>query len=687
MLRYPHVVGARARDRLAMTELPAGAVVAHCHQGLRGPFTGVDTVLEAVLPDVVRRWPDLVDAHRFELLEAIPELSALIGPPASTLAKDAPFAERTRWYGRIMTRCFSQGMITLLRDYALRLRAAGGAPPTLVFDDVHRAESATQQFVALFVRRVGADLWPAVIGSDGAVEPELQAALADFADRVDAVPRPDSRVRSGAELAAEYVWSDGTSDNPAAYRAYRDLDATERAAMHDQRAAELEPDATWGVRVAALVHHLERGTDPRGKGVEALQAAAEYLTFMGFQEAAAAMSERGRALTDPDTEPETYRKFTNILIAQVLGLGRLDEAEALCSEVRQRYAQPFAHMTTSYFLAMIYTRFAEPRDHEKAIGFQNNAVVIAKSLADERQRLVYSGFHDNGLALIEMHRGNLARALTLVDDAMARVDAKLGADEWVLHRSQLLYNRGRLLGATGHDDEAYATFTTLSELDPHYTDYLSERAKISRKRGDLAAAIRDYDRADELGPPFVELFHNRGSAYAELGMVEKARADFDFVLDMEPDEADTLLSRAELLLGEGELEAAAADASRALAIFPRDPRLLCLRGMIHLVAGNAASARSYLDAALQWDPDYPAALINRAVAHFELAEPGLSADDLTRALELVGPDADLLLNRGIAHAARADTAAALADFDAALELPDADRPELLRRRALCLVSS
>ncbi|MFD0517541.1 tetratricopeptide repeat protein [Paractinoplanes durhamensis] len=105
------------------------------------------------------------------------------------------------------------------------------------------------------------------------------------------------------------------------------------------------------------------------------------------------------------------------------------------------------------------------------------------------------------------------------------------------------------------------------------------------------------------------------------------------------------------------------------------------------MAGNAASARSYLDAALQWDPDYPAALINRAVAHFELAEPGLSADDLTRALELVGPDADLLLNRGIAHAARADTAAALADFDAALELPDADRPELLRRRALCLVSS
>src|SRR5258708_39675905 len=103
-------------------------------------------------------------------------------------------------------------------------------------------------------------------------------------------------------------------------------------------------------------------------------------------------------------------------------------------------------MTTSYFLAMIYTRFAVPRDHAKALDFQNNAVVIANSLADERQRLIYSGFQDNGLALIEMHRGNLARALTLVDTARARVDGRLGPDEGVLNRPQLLYTRARLLG-------------------------------------------------------------------------------------------------------------------------------------------------------------------------------------------------------------------------------------------------
>jgi len=684
MTRHLHVVGARARDRRPILERPAGVVFASCHQGLRGPYTGVDTVLWAVLSDIYAKWPELVDYHRLEIIESIPELSELIGPGPITLAKDAPFVERTRWYGNTMTRCFSQGIITMLREYARRLRETGSVPPTLVFDDVQFAENTAQEFVALFVRRVDADLWPVLVGSNGDGGPKLVAALARHTDLVEAAPRPETEQRSAAELAAEYVRSDGTSDDPAVYRAYLDIHPDERAAMHDRRADELEPDASWGVRIAALPFHRERGTDPHGKGVVAVRAAAEYLTIMGFQFAALAMAERGRALTDPEAEPDTYRKLTNILISQVLGLGRLEETLALCSEVRQRFPQPLAHMTTSYFLAMIYTRFAIPRDHAKALDYQNNAVVIANLLPDERQRLVYTGFQDNGLALIEMHRGNLPHALELVDTAMSRLEGRIGPDEWVVHRSQLLYNRARLHAALGRDDEAYEEFTTLSQMDPCYTDYLTERAKISRKQGDLHAAIADYDLAAELGPPFIELYHNRGSAYAELGMVQEALADFADVLDMEPDEVDTLLSRAELLFGEGDLDGAAADVEHALSVSEQDPRLLCLRGMIHLDAGDPAAALPCLDAALARDPDYPAALINRAVALFDLSEPARSVEDLTRVLELSDADPDVLLNRGIAYRACADPTAALADFDRALALPDADRPELLYQRGLCL---
>ena len=572
MTRHLHVVGTRARDRLPILERTADAVFANCHQGLRGPYTGVDTVMWAVLPDIYAKWPELVDYHRLEIIEAIPELSALIGPGPVTLAKDAPFAERTRWYGDIMIRCFSQGIITMLREYAQRLRETGAVPPALVFDNMQSAEHTAQDFVALFVRRVDADLWHVLVGSNGDVGPQLAAALAQHADLVEAAPSPETGQRPAAELAAEYIMSDGTSDDPAAYGAYLGLDPGERAAMHDRRADELEPDASWGVKIAALPFHRERGTDPHGKGVETVRAATEYLTVMGFQLAGIAMAKRGRALTDPEAEPETYRMLTSMLISHVLGFGRVDEALALCSEVRQRFPQPLAHMTTSYFVSMAYTRVV--RDHTKALDYQNNAVVIAKLLPDERQRLVYTGFQENALALVEMHRGNLSRALELVDTAMRRLEGRLGPDEWVVHRSQLLYNRARLHAALGHDEDAYEEFTTLSQADPYYTDYFTERAKISRKHGDLHAAIADYDLAAELGPPFPELYHNRGSAYAELGMVEEALADFAYVLDMEPEEVETLLSRAELLFGAGDLDGATADVERTLSMRDKDPRLL-----------------------------------------------------------------------------------------------------------------
>src|SRR5690349_6221093 len=93
------IVGARAVDRAAVIdELGPHHVVARCHRGLRGAYTGVDTMLAEILPDAANRWPDLIEAHRVELLYGIPDLERLIGPPPTTLASAAPFHERTRFF-------------------------------------------------------------------------------------------------------------------------------------------------------------------------------------------------------------------------------------------------------------------------------------------------------------------------------------------------------------------------------------------------------------------------------------------------------------------------------------------------------------------------------------------------------------------------------------------------------------
>jgi tetratricopeptide (TPR) repeat protein len=737
MAAHRRIVGTSRADRVAAVSAGDGrTVVARCHQRLRGPYTGVDTVLATVLPSARRRWPELVEQHRVELLYGMPELEELIGEAPRTLASQSPFSQRTRFFGSGMIRCMSQGVVTFLLEYARRVAEAGERMPELFFDEMHEAEPTTREFVALLVRRAdpqvlrvtvgetadGADAADTADGADATVATdELAAVLAAHAETVEAVetggatgitgaaegaeaggavragtaggppagghPAPD-RTRTADGLVAAYVRSDGTGDDPAELAAYEQA-SQERPEyvrrLHDERAALLEPDAGPRTLLGAVAYHRERGGDPGGTGRRTLLDALVFCVNTGFSAAVVDLGRRGRALTDPVADWRDYWEFTHQAASACIPIGRLTESLELYHDLLERYTDPKVHMMTSYAIAMLHTRFFSPRDHDLALRWQNNAVAIAGILPDPEERRTFTVFHRNGLALVEMHRRNFARALELIESGIDWLDAELGSDEWQLHRSQLLYNRARLLAATGRTEQAFADYSTLVELDPYYTDYLSERARISRDRGDLDAALADYDRAVELAPPFPELFYNRGTARADADDTEGALADFGYVLEMEPDDLDTILARTELLLETGELDDAERGVAAGLRVRPEEPRLLCMQGTIQLQRGSLGDALTHLDAALARDPRYPAALINRAVAHFQQDHPAAAVDDLTAALDLVGEDPDLLLNRGIAHAAQGSAELALADFDRALELPDADLEELSRQRELCLL--
>lgn len=687
MTSHLALTGALRADRLHWigAHLDGPTAVVRCHRRLRGPYTGVDSALEAVLPDAAARWPELVEQHRVELLYGMPELTALIGAAPATLASESDFYQRTRFFGAGMIRCMSHGIVTFLLAYA---RQAG--PLTLVFDEVDRAEATTQEFLALLVRRADPAVLRVVASGSGAALPaELAAALAG-AEHIacPAAPRTDGFTdRDVAALAAAYVDGDGTSDEPAEIAAYEGLDAARRAALHDRRADELAPEAGWGLKVGAIAYHREHGSDPGGAGREALKEALLHCVQTGFSSTVVDLAGRGRAVTDPVGQQRDFCIFTNQMGVALVPLGRLEESRELYLELRQRYAIPKIHMSTAYALAMLYTRFFTPRDHDAAVQWENTAIAIASILPDPRERLVLGVFQDNAMALIEMHRGNLAHALELVEGGIERLDAGLRDGEWALHRSQLQYNRARLLVALRRHDEAYEEFTALVEMDPYYTDYLSERARISRKRGDFAAALADYDRAARLAPPFPELYYNRGTARAEAGDIDGAYADFRYVLEMEPSDVDTRLAYAELLLAGGETDEAAAQVRAGLALQPEEPRLRCLAGAIEVERGNWQRARDILDPVLAADPDYPAALLNRAIAHYELGDPAAAVADLTATLAGTGEDPDVLLNRGIAYLAAGQPAAARADFDRALALPGADRAELDRQLKLCAVEA
>lgn len=687
MTRHIRLVGGHRADRERWVAQHLGPVIpARCHRRLRGPYTGVDTVLAAVAPEAARRWPTVLEQHRFELLYGIPELADVIGPGPQMLAEDSPFRERTRFFSADMIRCVSQGIVTFLTACAELAQRAGQPVPAVVFEEVHAAEPTTQEFIALLLRRCNPEVLRVIVSGD---DTELPAELADeintHTERVECRPAPRPRRRpAAAGLAAAYVAGHGTSDDPAEIDAYQRSAPELRARLHDEAADRLEPAAGPRLRVGALAYHREHGSDPSGAGSLALATAQLYCVQAGFSAAVIDLGMRARAVTDPFQEVMRFYDVTVQTANALVSLGRLDESMGLYLELRGRYTLPKVHMMTGYAIAMLHTRFLDRRDHEAAVQWENNAAAIASVLPDPRERLVFGVFHDNALALIEMHRGNLRRALELVEAGQARLDTEIGEGEWVLHRSQLRYNGARLRAALGETSAAYADFSALIEQDPYYTDYLCERAKISRQAGDFTAALADYDRAVELAPPYPELYYNRGTAKAAIGDTDGALADFGYVLAMEPRDLDTRLSRAELLLAMDEPGQAMADAATGLSHWPGEPRLLCMKGTIHLECGELAAAVAALDAALDGDPDYPAALLNRAVAHYRLGQSQRSVDDLTRTLAIVGVDPDVLLNRGLAHLAAGEPGLALADFGQALELPGADVAELRRHRDTCL---
>ncbi|MFI1196910.1 tetratricopeptide repeat protein [Micromonospora sp. NPDC020750] len=659
-------------------------IAVDCHRGLRGPYTGLGSLLRLVVPEAYGRWPDLVQRHLTEILSAAPELRGAIDAAPETLTSLAVPEERTRIYPANRTRRLAHGATEFLAGYAAR---SGRRPLRLAFDRVDQADPTDQEFLSIFLRRVRPDVVRVLIGTGGGeLEPELTAALDRYAGRLPELTRVAGRPgRDPEELLRAYVDADGTSADPAELAAYRQADPQARVALHDARAALLRGRGDWSLELGAIPWHLERGSDPAGAGAEALYEAARHCGALGYYHAVIDYGTRGRAIVDPDTQMERFWLLSTRASSAMVVLGRTVEAEPTYLDLRSRYAEPELQMSTGYALAMLYTRFhpEERRDHHLARGYINNSIAIASLLPDPQKRAFHSVFQNNGLALIEMRLGRLPAALRLVDEGLNRLDRELPGDKHRLHRSVLVHNRGKAYLALGRLDEALTDLTNVIELDPNYADYYFDRADVRRRLGDLTGAVADCDTAISLSPPFFELYYNRADLKAELGDLAGAIADFGYVVELEPDQLDARVNLISLLLDEGSVDAARRHVEEGLLRHPGEARLLHLRGVLAVTDGAEADARRYFDDALATDPALVAALASRAALAFDGGDHERATADLTAALAVDADNPDLLYNRGFVHEAAGRWAEAVADYSRALDVPGADREELLSRRARC----
>ncbi|MFD0319136.1 tetratricopeptide repeat protein [Streptomyces flavalbus] len=683
------IVGTTRRERdLA---LPAvGTVEFHAvnsHRRCRGPYSGTAALLNRIVPKVRATAPALVDAHDVELLSMAPDLEAVVEPSRETLTSLAVPEERTRFYGPGRTRRLVHGMVEFLNAYA---ETVAGRPVAVRFDAVHAADATEQELLAVLLRRADPARLRVIVATTEGPLPEhaaeLASALARHAVRVDAPAADDTtaEVRESADLVRAYVESDGTSDVAGERAAYESAPAGLRTALHDERAAALEETLSRSFRLGAIPYHREHGSDPRGVGLRSLLEASGHCVDMGFYHAAIDLGRRARALADPARDEQAYCLASTRLTNSLAVLGHTEEAEEIYFDLRGRFTTPMVHLFSNYALGMIYTRHRGPeaRNHHIARVHLHTAIALAANLPDAQESF-QTVFQQNGLALIEMHLGNLPEAERLVSAGLARLDAELAPGEHLLHRSVLLHNRGQVRAALGRVEEGIADISQVIDADPNHPEYYFDRASLYRRLGDTDAAFADYQTAIDISPPFPEAYYNRADLRAETGDIEGALSDFGYVLELEPDDLRARINRASLRLESGDLAGAREDVSAGLTHHPESADLLCTRGLLSLEDGDADAALRDFTSALESDPTRYEALANRAVIWQDRGRSHDAIADLTRALELVGPDASLLYNRGYVHRAAGHWRDAIHDYTAALDLPDADRAELLWERAGC----
>ena len=662
MSTHPHVLWVGHRS--PPTRRDQVLAVVDAHRRRRGPYTAAGELVRAIVPTVVIRWPALVARHDIEILTVAPELADTVTCKRETLTSSATTDERTRFYPRARTRRIAHGLIDLVNEIVDH----GDHDQTLVVEHVDQADPTDAEWLALLLRRAHPRLKLLLTAADPLPPGELDTAASAHATTC-AEAAPDGGRADQLEpldAARGYVDSDGTSDDPVLRGAYDALHDAARAALHDARAADLEAMNEPSLRLGAIPYHRSHGSYPTGAGAAALLAAIEHCVLMGFYHAVIEFGRECLRLLDWDRRPEDCWLVVAKVATALTALDRPDEAADLYEEACAATTLPSVHLQAAYGRAMLYTRFydADRLDHKRAKAHINMAIAISRLMPEGERRAFNLTFNENGLALIEMHLGDVDHALDLVTAGLARLDDEIGADQQTLHRSVLRYNRAQLLTRIGPPEAAVAEYGRAIDADPHHSEYYFERAAVHRQLGQIDQAIADYEAAIVLSPPYPEPHYNLADAAIECGELDLALAHLDRVLDLEPDFIDAYVRRAEIHRERGDSDRAALDIAAGLLVDGRHPELLCLQGVLALETGNLVDARNALNAALGVEPTLVAAWANRAVVAFEADDIESAVADLDAAISLEDRP-DLRLNRALALESLERHVAAITDYEAA----------------------
>jgi tetratricopeptide (TPR) repeat protein len=475
--------------------------------------------------------------------------------------------------------------------------------------------------MSVLLRRVDPSLVTVVVCTTSTSVPApLQEALERFCRHADAgalavgqpawTPPDPVAAEPERDGARRFVWSDGTSDRLELRTAYDAAPADVRAALHDERADELEATGEISAGLGAVAYHREHGSDPHGAGADALAWAAAHCTHMGYYHAARELGYRAAALLPWASEPEARWTVTSLLAVACTRLGLADEAGALYDDACTSSTAPEVHLHAAYGRAMLYALHHEParRDLDRARMWVNTAIAVSSLLPRRERQAFEPTFGEDGLALLAQRLSDPEAALGVVEDGLRRLDAAPDPGD-TLHRSVLEHNRAQLLVRLGQLDEALESYDRAVDIDPNYPEYHLERAGICRRLGAYDRAAADYTDAIRLSPPYAEAYYSRAELALELGDLQGALRDFGRAIELRPDLAgrDGLLPEPGPAGPAGPSGQAVPDSGDVPTLDPKKSYRACMVGLVDESEGHLDAAGAAFRTAIDADPALAAA--------------------------------------------------------------------------------
>jgi serine/threonine protein kinase len=232
------------------------------------------------------------------------------------------------------------------------------------------------------------------------------------------------------------------------------------------------------------------------------------------------------------------------------------------------------------------------------------------------------------------------------------------------------YKRANEKQERGNLQAAIADFDQAIKLRPNYSEAFNSRGNARYSLGDRQGAISDYDEALRLNNPEPWIVYtNRGNVRSDLKDNQGALADYNQAIKLKSDYSSAYNGRGIIRARLNDRQAAIADYDQALKLNNTEPWLVYNnRGISRNALGDKQGALADYNQAIKLKPDYTSAYNGRGNIRSDLGDKQGAIADYTQAIKLDPENATAYYNRGLRHQEAGNKASAREDFQRSADL-------------------